>query len=149
MRRISVIIILLLAFTQSWGQVKFADESQLLVKEGYSIITAPGPAIFAFMTDAGKFGFVRGKRLSIAMEAIYDDLYITSGAGIVGVKYQGKWGAVDTNLDYTYITEQPIVKCEYDKVVPINDVLVRVWKNGQQEIIDIRKLTRRVVEPDE
>ena len=101
------------------------------------------------MTEAGKFGFVRGMRLCIAMEAIYDDLYISNGVGLVGVKYQGKWGAVDTNLYDTYITEQPIVKCEYDKVVPIDNVHVRVWKDGKQQVVDIRTLTKRKKEANE
>lgn len=143
MKKTLVTIILAFASTLCWGQVKFADESERLVKDGYSVITANGPTIYPFMTEGGKFGFVRGKRLAIAMEAIYDDLYISDGVGMVGVKYQGKWGAVDTNLYETYITEQPIVKCEYDAVVPLDDTHVRVKKDGKEWVIDIRKLTKR------
>lgn len=143
MKKLFLTIALTLSAFISWGQVKFADEDQTVVKQEYKVITAAGPTIYPFMTESGKFGFVRGMRLAIAMEPIYDDLYISNGVGIVGVQYQGKWGAVDTNLYDTYITEQPIVKCEYDSVVPLDDYRVRVKKGGREEIIDIRKLTRR------
>ena len=142
LKKLLIASILVLASTLCRGQVQFANEREKIIKEEYTLVLSGAQIIYGYCDrSTGKYGFVRGMGLRVVIKPIYDNVYTTSGVGIVGVEYNGKWGAVETNLFYSLLVEQPIVKCEYDSVVPLDDAHVRVRKDGKQWVIDIRGIS--------
>lgn len=148
MKKILLLFLLIIASTVSWGQIQYTnyDNSVSVIRDGYSMVPLSPYRFTVVGSPNGKYGFATNdSNLTLTIDTIYEDVFI-GGGGLVGVKYNGKWGIFDIKLHNSNMSEQPIVKCEYDKVETFDDYTARLTKGGATYIFDIRQKTRIVKE---
>ena len=130
MKKLFVIILLccisLLASAQ--GMVPKMDEP--IMKDGVSIVSLPrGIMMIPFYCSAnGKIGFARNSsHPTVIVEPKFDDAE-TELKPIIAVCIGGKWGAVDAALKYSHYDEQPFIKCVYNNIDEVREVIKRYNK---------------------
>lgn len=142
MKKALLTVILIFASILSWGQIQFTtpDKRVSILKDGCSAITHSPYRFIAVGMPDGKYGFAcNDSKLTLKVDAIYEGVFHGYG-GLVGIKYNGKWGIFDTKLEFSHLKDQPVVKCEYDDIVEVfDDYRAKLVKDGVTYIFDIRK----------
>ena len=148
MKKFLLSIVFLVASIAAWGQIRIADGPEYILKDGYSLLIRPVDRKWlAYRADNGKIGFVRNNSSpSVIFKPIYDDAVTATKDGapttLIAVKYNGKWGAIDTSFD-AEIGKQPIIDFKYDMVRPLDNYRVEAVDRGHKWILDIRDLSVR------
>ena len=117
----AVILMAACSFTASF----FPSKNTSILKDGVEFLGLnDGITNFPF-SYGGKIGFTgKSNGLRVVVEPIYEDI-VSTDYTLVPVKMNGKWGAFDTS-GKTLPSNQPIVKCIYGDVQPVDDNHVRV-----------------------
>ena len=148
MKKFLLSIILCVVSITAFGQVRTPNDAEYILKDGYSILYHPTDRKWlAYRAPNGKIGFVRNNSSpSVVISPVFDDaIDVTKGGAqttLIAVKWNGKWGAIDTSHE-SVRSNQPIIECKYDMVRPLDNYRVEAVDHGHRWILDIRDLSVR------
>ncbi len=133
---------ILLVAICSFSDTVFPKKSSSILLDGVRFYGMKSDVGFLPFYYNGKYGFTgKTDRVQVLIEPVFDDIY-NNDSPIVPVKMNGKWGVVDASGE-TGSTSQPLIKCEYDKIVICDNEHVYATKAGQTQLLDIRDFRKR------
>ena len=144
MKRFLLILIAVFAMSLSVsGPIRTTNQVITVVKDGYQLLDRPTDRrLLAFRAPNGKIGFVSNSSIPVVhFLPVFEDAIVKKST-LVGVKYEGKWGAVDTSFDGDP-DNRLVIPCEYDGIEIIDNYRAKVLKNKKHWwILDIRDLSK-------
>lgn len=138
MKKLLLILIGLFVVTLAASQ----EYNSPILRDGYKIHFLPDNWKMVPISYNGKFGFARNSTSpTIIIEPTFDGIQNT-WCGLIPVKKNGRWGAVEATLNHSHAGDQPIIPCDYELIEPKDDEHVIATIDGKKRTLNIKDFIR-------